>query len=88
MFSNLCLQLTIVASDLGLPLSLYIKYCQAHVWKLEQDLEKMTNFQEMESLGERITQLRAIVENSSWKDLRSDAEYSDVVKTLFEELKQ
>ncbi len=74
---------------MGLTPSLYINYCQAHVWKLEQDLEKMTNIEDMEILVDKISLLKDGIENSpSWKELTSVAEYQDVVETLAEELKQ
>ena len=78
-----------VASGLGLKPSLYIKYCQAHVWKLEQDLEKSTKANDVETLVKQIAEIKEKVENSpSWKDLSSDAEYENVLNTLSAEVQQ
>ena len=83
------LQRCIVASGLGLTPSLYIKYCQAHVWKLEQDLEKSTKANDVETLVKQIAEIKEKVENSpSWKDLSSDAEYENVLNTLSAEVQQ
>ena len=53
-----------------------------------EDFEQMTNFEEMEIVGERISTFKDRVKNfSSWKALKTDSEYDDVVKNLVKELK-
>ena len=54
-----------------------------------EDFQQMANFEEMEIVGERISTFKDRVKNSSsWKALKTDSEYDDVVKNLVKELKQ